>query len=342
MARPLRMERIGRWYHITARGNERKDIFRDDRDREHFLELLEEAVDLFALRLHAYVLMPNHHHLLVEITETNLSRAMHWLGVSYTVWFNRRHGRIGHLFQGRFKSVVVEPEGWALEVSRYIHLNPVRLDALGLGKQQRQRGRAVGTEQVDPRQVSVRIQKLRQYRWSSFRAYAGLTRRPEWLTIQTVLKLAGKAANSQERYRRHCENAAREGLEESPWENLIGQVVLGSQRFAAQVASSLDKREKGRRKLGGRPGPEQIIAVVERLRGEKWEQFRDRHGDTGRDLVLHLGRTLSGASIRELSTLAQIEYVSTATALRRFSARAVKDRSVGRLIEEATRQLHNE
>ena len=134
MARTLRIERIGCWYHLTARGNERRDIFRDDKDRRHFLELLEEVVSMFAVRLHAYVLMSNHYHLLVEITEANLSRAIHWLNVSYTVWFNRRHGRSGHLLQGRFKSVVVEPERWGLEVSRYIHLNPSRLRRLGLGK----------------------------------------------------------------------------------------------------------------------------------------------------------------------------------------------------------------
>src|SRR5213594_3117448 len=107
MARPLRIERIGCWYHLTARGNERRDIFRDDKDRRHFLELLEEVVSMFAVRLHAYVLMSNHYHLLVEITEANLSRAIHWLNVSYTVWFNRRHGRSGHFFEGRFKSVLV-------------------------------------------------------------------------------------------------------------------------------------------------------------------------------------------------------------------------------------------
>ena len=114
MARPLRIERIGCWYHLTARGNERHDIFRDDGDRRHFLELLEKVVSTFTVRLHSYVLMSNHYHLLVEITEANLSRAIHWLNVSYTVWFNRRHGRSGHLLQGRFKSVVVEPEGWGL------------------------------------------------------------------------------------------------------------------------------------------------------------------------------------------------------------------------------------
>ena len=121
MARLLRVDRPGLWYHLTARGNEQRFIFRDGRDREHFLELLAQWVDCFRLRLHAYVLMPNHYHLLAETTEANLSQAMQWLNVSYTVWFNRRHQRVGHLFQGRFKSVIVEPETWALGLSRYIH-----------------------------------------------------------------------------------------------------------------------------------------------------------------------------------------------------------------------------
>ncbi len=95
MARPLRIEYPGAWYHVTARGNERRAIFRSARDREHFIELLEVCVARFSLRLHAYVLMSNHYHLLLETPEANLSRAMQWFNVSYTVWFNRRHGRCG-------------------------------------------------------------------------------------------------------------------------------------------------------------------------------------------------------------------------------------------------------
>src|SRR5437879_2495785 len=99
---------------------------------------------MFGLRVHAFVLMSNHYHLLLEITAVNLSRSMQWLNTSYSVWFNRRHRRSGHLFQGRFKSVVVEPESWGLAVSRYLHLNPVRLRRLGLGKAEVQRSRSVG------------------------------------------------------------------------------------------------------------------------------------------------------------------------------------------------------
>jgi putative transposase len=137
MARAVRIERAGGWYHVTARGNERRAIYRDPRDRQHFCAVLAETVGTFRLVLHVFVLMDNHYHLLVETPEPNLSRAMQWLNVSYSVWFNRRHGRSGHLFQGRYKAIVVDPVGWGLELSRYVHLNPVRVGRLGLDKRVR-------------------------------------------------------------------------------------------------------------------------------------------------------------------------------------------------------------
>ena len=221
MARPLRIERAGLWYHVTARGNERKDIFRDDEDRRHFLGLMEELTTLFAVRLHAFVMMANHYHLLLELTEPNLSRALHWLNVSYTVWFNRRHQRSGHLLQGRFKSVVVEPKGWALEVSRYIHLNPVRLKRHGLGKRAVQRRRSLGVESLSAAEVRERIGMLRQYRWSSFRAYVGTERVPTWLCTRDVLKFGGVARGAAKRYREHVEGALRQEMPESPWDSIV-------------------------------------------------------------------------------------------------------------------------
>jgi REP element-mobilizing transposase RayT len=113
MARALRIQRPGGRYHATARGNDRKAIYREESDRTHFLELLGELTERFGLQVHPYVLMDNHLQLLLETPEANLSRAMQWLNVSYGVWFNRRHDRVGHLFQGRFKAVVVEDQaGW--------------------------------------------------------------------------------------------------------------------------------------------------------------------------------------------------------------------------------------
>src|SRR5258706_317035 len=229
MSRPLRIEYKGGWYHVTARGNERRAIYRDERDRQHFFELLGEMTERFRVGLHAFVLMENHYHLLVELREVALSRAMQWLNVSYSVWFNRRRRRSGHLFQGRFKSVVVSREEWARALSRYIHLNPVRIAELGLGKTEQSGIRSGLAPAPDPGLVRQRVAVLRQYRWSSYRAYIGIGARPEWLDCEDVLSLGGGAKSQWRReYRDYVESAAREGLVKSPWEELREQVVLGS------------------------------------------------------------------------------------------------------------------
>ena len=232
MARPLRIEREGGWYHVTSRGNERKAIYRDDRDRQHFLDLLAEVVARFRVRLHVYVLMDNHYHLVLELTERNLSRAIQWLNLSYSVWFNLRHSRSGHLFQGRFKSVAVSLDEWGLELSRYVHLNPVRTEAMGMGKRQRAAQRQGLGPAADAAQVRARIRRLRHYRWSSYPAYAGWTAAPDWLECETVLGLGGGPKGEQRRrYREHVETALREGLEKSPWESLQEQAALGGREF---------------------------------------------------------------------------------------------------------------
>ena len=132
MARALRIEIPGARLHVAARGNERKAIYYSDSDRAHFLQLLGEATQQFGIRVHAYVLMDNHYHLLIETPEANLSRAMHWINVAYSIWFNLVHNRVGHLFQGRFSGIVIEDDAGWQEVARYVHLNPVRVGKLGL------------------------------------------------------------------------------------------------------------------------------------------------------------------------------------------------------------------
>src|SRR5436309_3424459 len=117
MARPLRINRAGAWFHVAARGTGRKEIFLEDSYRWHWLELLEELVHRFRVQVHAYAMMSNHYHLLIETPEANLSKAMQWLQTSYSMWFNRKRGRVGPLFQGRYKALVVEPQSWGLEVS---------------------------------------------------------------------------------------------------------------------------------------------------------------------------------------------------------------------------------
>ena len=327
MARPLRIERAGGWYHVTARGNEKRSIYRDNRDRLHFIELLAETVGRFHLRLHGFVLMDNHYHLIVELNEANLSRAGQWLNVSYSVWFNRRHKRSGHLFQGRFKSVVVNPAEWGLELSRYLHLNPVRIGRMGLGKAERQGMRAGAISPPEAEVVKERIRFLRQFRWSSYRAYVGLETRPAWLECESVLELGGgKQCEQRRRYCEYVEVAVREGVETNPWQHLKEQVVLGGGEFLEKLRQYVkgDAREqRGVVRLAVvRPTLKEAIASVEKIKGESWKEFRDRHGDSGRDLVLYLGQRVCGLKLRELASATGLtNYSSVSIAVRRFEKR---------------------
>jgi putative transposase len=347
MSRPLRIERAGGWYHVTARGNERRDIYRDNRDRQHYCELLGEMVARFRVKSHAFVLMDNHYHLLLELTEANLSRAVQWLNASYSVWFNRRHGRSGHLFQGRFKSVVVDPLSWGLELSRYVHLNPVRVGRLGLAKADRQQMRVGACAAPRANVVSERLSCLRRYRWSSYRAYVGLSKKPDWLELETVLRLGGSGARkTAPSYREYVEAAVREGLEKCPWEELKEQVVLGGAAFLEKLKAHIrgDGREQGaaRRLAAARPSIGQVIGAVEKLKGESWTEFRDRHGDEGRDLALYLGRRACGMKLRELAETAGLkDYSAAALAIKRFERRLQRNRNGEKEQLKRLRQMSN-
>ena len=347
MARPLRIERAGAWYHLTARGNERQAIFRAPRDYQHFCELLAEAVERFGWRLHAYVLMKNHFHLMVETPKPNLSRGMQWLGVSYTVWFNRRHQRTGHLFQGRFKSILVDPAAWAVELSRYVHLNPVRVAALGLSKADRAQDRTPAARAPEPDLVRRRLEILRQFRWSSYGAYVGQTAPPPWLSCQTILDRMGQGnlVHRQRRYRQSVEASVRQGLPETPWEQLRARLVLGSDKFLRKIQATLsgDKREQpSLRRLATRPDWAAVVAAVEEAKGRRWEDFAEQRGDWGRDMALYLGRRHCDLKLAQLGTLAGgLDYAAVSIAIHRFQHRLGRDKSLARQVEKASKTLFN-
>jgi putative transposase len=347
MARPTRIDLEGGWYHVTARGNERRAIYRNDRDRQHFLELLEELVDRFGIRLHAYVLMDNHYHLVVETPGANLSVAMQWLGVSYSVWFNRRHDRVGHLFQGRFKGIVMEGVGVGAQVSQYVHLNPVRVKRFGLDKAGQSRARAGMGQEATAAKVAERLRRLREYRWSSYRAYVGWADCPQWLTRQRVLEAMGGGRLSERermgRYRREVEQMVREGSEESPWERLEAGLVLGGKEFVKRMRGLLQgnvREQPAMRQMQARPQIGAVVAEVERQKGERWEQFRDRHGDWGRDLVLYVGRRDCGLKLRELAEVAGgLDDATIGMAVKRFQRRIEKEPKLSKIVNQIERQM---
>jgi hypothetical protein len=329
-----------------SRGTERRELFRDDRDHGHFLELLEEVVGRYGVRLHAYVMMGNHYHLLVQTPHANLSRAMQWLNVSYGVWFNRRHGRVGPLLQGRFKAVPIDSEGsWALLASIYLHLNPVRIKGLGLGKMERKSEGLGIAPPPTAEMVNARLETLRGHRWSSYPAYAGYASRPAWLTCEELWQRARRDREGMEAsYRWHVETPLKAGMEEITTfgERVMGAVAAGSQAFAERLRRLArgDSRNQPSVRKWQRVLPfARVIAVVSATKGETWEQFRNRHGDDGRDLALWLGRRHCGLTLAELGMAAgKTSAAAAGAAIRRVEQRRTEG-TIQKVLNRMERQL---
>ena len=210
MARPIRLEFAGAIYHVTTRGDEGSDVFIDDQDRLQFLAVLSEVVSRTGWLVHAYVLMDNHYHLLIETPTGNLSRGMRQLNGVYTQRFNSAHGSGGRVFQGRFKAVLLEREPYLLELCRYIVLNPLRLKV---------------------------VKNISRYRWSSYRATAGEVKSPAWLKADWILNHFGRSSNvAQRKYAEYVEAGIKLP---SPLSKVQAQVLLGSTAFVKKMKQRL-------------------------------------------------------------------------------------------------------
>lgn len=206
MARPLRIEFSGAFYHVTSRGDAGEDIFHDDRDRRALLGVLARVVDRMRWRCHAYCLMGNHYHLVLETPEPNLARGMRQLNGIYTQRFNRRHSRTGHVFQGRYHAVLVDRDSYFLEAARYVVLNPVRAGLTELPQ---------------------------QWAWSSYRATAGVELPAVWLSVGEVL---GQFGDNAARARAAYVSFVRQGKGlPSIWGGLRQQIYLGGEDFIERI-----------------------------------------------------------------------------------------------------------
>ena len=211
MARPLRIEFAGAFYHITARGDRQEDIFVTDADRIAFLDILKQIVERFNWSVHAYCLMDNHYHLLVETPDGNLSKGMRQLNGVFTQTSNRNNKRVGHVFQGRYKAILVQKDYYLLELSRYIVLNPVRARMVRLA---------------------------RSWPWSSYRDTAGYRQGPEWLNTQWILAAFGKKlSRAQQKYQLFVAEGKNQP---APWEQLRNQVFLGSEEFVKRMQGKIE------------------------------------------------------------------------------------------------------
>ena len=253
MSRPLRLDHAGALWHVTSRGNERREVFHDDADRREFLRLLGRTADLFGWKVHAWVLMGNHYHLLVGTPEATLSRGMRQLNGDYAQHFNRRHGRDGHVFQGRFKAILVQREAHLLEVARYVVRNPVRAGMV----------KAPG-----------------DWEWSSYRATAGIEPAPEWLDASFLLEAFGsRRAAAATRYREFV--AEGNAASYDPWSQIVGQMYLGSPAFAESARAGVASPEKSRdvprkQREPVAPPADEVVRLFEQAFGLTLADLRQR------------------------------------------------------------------
>ena len=212
MARPLRLEFPGALYHLTSRGNRQEDIFKDDTDRVAFLSVLNKVCGTYNWVCHAYCLMSNHYHLLIETPDANLSKGMRQLNGVYTQTHNRTHGRSGHVFQGRYKAILVQKESYLLELSRYIVLNPVRAGM---------------------------VRSAKEWPWSSYRATVGQSKGLDCLNVGWLLSAFGQRRKMAiARYKVFVSEGKRQP---SPWRFLKSQVFLGSDHFIEEMQALIDE-----------------------------------------------------------------------------------------------------
>lgn len=297
MARPLRIEYPGAFYHVTSRGNEQKDVFKSQRDREKFLEYLESATERYGAVVHAYCLMSNHYHLLLETPAGNLSQIMRHINGAYTTYFNIKRKRSGHLFQGRYKAILVELDEYAMELSRYIHLNPVRAGM---------------------------VTRPEEYRWSSYNNYIGQGTASSWLKVETILDYFGKSAKeAMRKYRSFVEDLLGKEYD-SPFRNTFGAAVLGTAEFIEMVTSEhlsekeIDRAIPGIRQFKSNPEPEEILKAVTTVMGENQK--------LARQVGMYLCHKCSGKKLREIGKLFGVGETAIAEARRLLSRKMETDR----------------
>jgi putative transposase len=314
MARRLRVEYAGALYHVITRGNRRQQIFYDDRDRQKYLELLCRLKELHSFRIYAYVLMPNHIHLLFESGEIPLSRTMQRLGSGYTQYFNRRHALVGHLFQGRYKAILCDKDSYLLELTRYLHLNPVRTKAV-----------------KDPA----------DYIWSSYREYVHETRRQKWIDTTEVLRQFSRSREQARKlYRRFVLEAISDGHKEDYYEVLDGQ-FLGDREFAEDTKAKANSAGYVRVKIT----PDTFFkAACLALRKRKVEVIgpgKERERVRAREAISYVGRNYTELSGVTLAQTLGVDPTCVSRSVARVESRLAEDEELKKIVAEIVFAIEN-
>ena len=305
MARPLRITYPGAFYHVTSRGNERKAVFKSKRDREKFLEYLESATQRYDARIHTYCLMDTHYHLLLETPSGNLSQIMRHINGAYTTYFNVKRDRSGHLFQGRYKAILVDIDEYAKELSRYIHLNPVRAQM---------------------------VETPEDYDWSSYKFYIGKQRSAKWLCRDFILGYFGRKVSSAEKMYQDFVNALTDQEYTSPLEQVVSSTLLGSADFIEYIkdnflsAKKPDKELPALKKLVKKPSMQDIFKEVELVFA------KDKV--LSRNIKMYLCTRYTGNKLKEIGFHFGIGESGVSQACRRVADKIEEDKKLKKQIEK--------
>lgn len=309
MARSLRIEYPGAFYHVTSRGNEQRDVFKTRKDREQFLSYLESAVARYGAVIHAYCLMSNHYHLIIETPSGNLSEIMRHINGAYTTYFNVKRKRAGHLFQGRYKAIVIEANTYAMELSRYIHLNPVRVRL---------------------------VDKPEDYEWSSHRCYIGETTAGRWLSTGFILGYFGKKGEDAQRAYRSFVDCLSGTEYVSPLTKTVASCLLGDDEFVEDITANylenkdLDRNLPSLRELSKEVLLDKIEAEVDAtLKGAR----------LSRAAKLYLCHRYSGATLKEIGLRHGLGESAVSQASHRFGSRIESDAELKKQISEMAAKI---
>lgn len=323
MARPLRIQFPGAIYHITCRGNERREIFYEDEDKRIFLDVLKKSLEIYNVNLFAYVLMKNHFHFLLKTPKGNLSEFMRHFNISYTANFNRRHNRVGHLFQGRYKSFLIEEESYLLEVSRYLHLNPVRI------------------KEIKGKSFKEKMKYLTQYKGSSLAGYIGLKGRKEFINYGFLLsQYGGDNGKGRKAYRDFMEEGLREKIE-SPFKEAVGQVILGRKEFIERIIEKYLKNEKGEREKPSLKELRKVLSVEDiiektlEITGRKKEEFFSKGKVVKeRAILMEMLYRYGRINQMEIGKMMGLDYSTVSVTRKRLRESMEKDKELKKLFQK--------
>src|SRR4030067_3821088 len=310
MARPLRIEYPGAFYHITSRGNEQQNIFKSDSDRVRFLSYLESAVERYKAAIHVYCLMNNHYHLLLETPIGNLSQIMRHINGAYTTYYNTKRKRFGHLLQGRYKAILIEADEYAEELSRYIHLNPIR--------------------------AGIRV-KLEEYQWSSYQYYIGKKQTPKWLTVDYILSYFGReTSTAQKKYSEYVKSLITDNEYDNPLKDTKASAILGGNEFVNEIrdkylsGKKIDRNQPSLRELK-RTNIKEIISEVEKTLG--------KNEVISKKAAIYLCHRYSGRTLREIGGYFSIGESAVSQTSKRFNILLDKNKKLNKKIEDIFSRL---